>query len=131
MKALLDTDILLDVALERPAFVSLSADVLRWAERGGSAAIAWHSVANCAYLLSNDGRAFLRGLLEIVDVAPVAKREALRALELPMSDLEDALQAVSALAWGADLIVTRNLADYRRSPVPAVDPRRFLSKIGA
>ena len=125
-KVLIDTDVLLDVALRRSKFFSGGADVLRWAERGGQAAIAWHSISNCAYLLKHEGRDFLKMLLSIVDVAPVAAKEAHRALDLPMKDLEDAMQAAAALAGGADCIITRNLVDYRRSPVPAVDPEKFL-----
>ena len=45
-----------------------------------------------------------------------------------MSDLEDALQVAAAESWGADLVVTRNLRDYRRSPVKAISPDDFLKK---
>lgn len=129
MKVLIDTDILLDVALCRPKFFSKSADVLRWAEEGGKAAIAWHSLSNCAYLLKDDGRDFLNMLLSIVDVAAVAAKDARRALDLPMKDLEDAMQTAAALAWESDCIVTRNLVDYRKSPVPAVCPKNFLHQV--
>ena len=121
----MSTDVLLDVALNRKPFVAHSYKVLRWTELGGKACIAWHSIANCAYLLENDGRDFLARLLRIVDVAPVSSREAKQALDLPMSDLEDALQAVSAQKWGAEKIVTRNLVDYKFSPVPAIAPTEF------
>jgi hypothetical protein len=47
-----------------------------------------------------------------------------------MSNFEDALQAAAALAWSADHIVTRNLSDYRKSPVPAVTPKAFLKRVG-
>ena len=126
MKVLLDNDILLDIALARVPHVQASADVLRWAEAGGSAAVAWHSLANCAYMLKNSARPFLENLLQLVTVAPVATLEAQRALALPMKDLEDAFQAAAALSWGADFIITRNLADYRHSPVPAIAPSAFL-----
>jgi predicted nucleic acid-binding protein len=125
-KGLIDTDVLLDVALRRQKFYSRSADVLRWAESGGQAVIAWHSISNCACLLKDEGREFLKMLLTIIDVAPVAAKDAHRALELPMKDLEDAMQATAALAWGADCIITRNLVDYRNSPIPTIDPERFL-----
>ena len=68
-------------------------------------------------------------LLSIVDVAPVAAKDALRALQLPMKDLEDAMQAAAALAWEADYIVTRNLVDYRKSPIPAIGPKDFLLQV--
>ncbi len=126
MRALLDTDVLLDVALAREPHVAPSAAVLRWAEAGGQAAVAWHSLTNCAYLLKGGGRPFLTRLLRLVEVAPVATVDARRALEMPMTDVEDAFQAAAALAWKADLIVTRNVGDYRRSPVRAITPKAFL-----
>lgn len=126
MRILIDTDVLLDVALARRPFVTRSAAVLRWAENGGKACVAWHSIANCAYLLENDGREFLTRLMTLVDVATVGKSQVEVAMKLPMNDLEDALQVASALAWKADHVITRNLSDYRRSPVSALNPQQFL-----
>jgi len=131
MKVLVDTDVLLDVALARAPHVDASADVLRWAERTGDAAVAWHSLTNCAYLLKDSGRPFLEQLLRIVSVATVGDPEARRALALPMRDLEDAFQSASALAWKAEYIITRNVKDYRNSPVKALSPSAFLKKIDA
>ncbi len=128
MKVLIDTDVLLDVALAREPHLSASLAVLEWAENGGEAAVAWHSLTNCSYLLKG-GRRFLKNLLKLVDVATVGSHDAKTAMDLPMADLEDAFQAASALAWKADLIITRNLPDYRKSPVPALSPMDFMKRI--
>ena len=128
MKILIDSDVLLDVALAREPHLAASAAVLEWAEAGGDAAVAWHSLTNCSYLLKG-GRAFLKKLLEIVEVAPVETEDARNALRLPMSDVEDAFQAAAALAWKADFIITRNLSDYQKSPVPAIAPAAFLERL--
>jgi predicted nucleic acid-binding protein len=128
VKILIDTDVLLDVALAREPHLEASADVLRWAEAQGTAAVSWHTLLNCAYLLKGGGRAFLEHLLDIVQVAPVGTLDARRALQLPMNDLEDAFQAAAALAWQADFIVTRNVRDYAKSPVPALTPVAFLRR---
>ncbi len=129
MRILIDTDVLLDVALNRAPHAEYSARVLRWSEAGGTAAVAWHTLTNCAYLLKGSGRDFLEPLLRLVDVAPVTAADARRALHLPMSDLEDAFQAAAAAAFQAQWIVTRNTADYRRSPVPATTPAQFLQLV--
>jgi predicted nucleic acid-binding protein len=131
VRALIDSDVLLDVALIREPHAQASASVLRWAESGGSAAVAWHTLTNCAYLLKRDGRPFLERLLQVVEVASVGGADARRALQLPMNDIDDAFQAAAALAWGADVIVTRNLVDYRHSPVGALSPAAFLKRVGA
>jgi predicted nucleic acid-binding protein len=130
MKVLLDTDLLLDVALHRAEFWADSAAVLRWAESNpGRAAVAWHSLANLSYLLRPDARPFIRELLEFVDVPMVGTEAAMQAIGFPMNDFEDALQAAAALAFGARCIVTRNNADYRRSPVPAISPAEFIKEV--
>lgn len=128
MRILLDTDVLLDVALARPPHVENSAAVLQWVQSGGEAAVAWHSLTNCAYMLKG-GRPFLDKLMKLVEVATVGTADANRALALPMADVEDAFQAAAAVAWGADFIITRNLPDYRRSPVQAISPADFLKKL--
>jgi predicted nucleic acid-binding protein len=128
MRILIDTDVLLDVALAREPHLAASVAVLEWAQSGGEAAVAWHSLTNCSYLLKG-GRSFLRNLLQIVEVPDVGTRDAEWAVESPMTDLEDAFQAATALAWKADFIVTRNLRDYRKSPVPAISPAAFRKKV--
>ncbi len=128
MRILIDSDVLLDVALAREPHVAASAAVLEWAEAGGDAAVAWHSLTNCSYLLKG-GRPFLKKLLEFIEVAPVKMEDACNALRLPMSDVEDAFQAAAALSWKAEFIITRNLADYRKSPVPAISPVDFLGRV--
>ena len=86
-------------------------------------------MSDCAYLLKGGGRPFLLRLLRIVEVAAAGTADARRAMELPMADLEDSFQAAAALAWGADTIVTRNIRDFRRSPVRAMTPAVFLKKM--
>lgn len=130
MKVLLDTDILLDVALFRREFFEASARVLEWAEaEPGQGAVAWHSLSNLAYLVRPDVRPFLRELLQFVEVAPVSTESARLAVEMPLGDFEDALQVASALAFGASFLITRNLAHYRRSAIPTVSPAQFLEHI--
>jgi len=130
VKALLDTDILLDVALRRAGLFEDSARVLDWAEAApGHAAVAWHSLSNLAYLLRPDARPFIRGLLQFCEAAPAATEQARQAVFLPLHDFEDALQAAAALSFGADFIVTRNIPHYRRSPVPALLPKQFLARL--
>ena len=128
MRILIDTDILLDVALRRAEFFENSAAVLSWAEANpGQAAVAWHTLSNVTYLVKPDARIFITDLLDFVEVPSVGTKDLQVALGLPMKDLEDAMQVASALAFGARHLVTRNLPDYRRSAVPALAPQAFLA----
>ena len=137
MRALIDSDVLIDVALERPEWLTDSIAVLAWAEQHpGGGWVAWHSLANIHYIgrrLRGDEavRDFLREILGFLEVPVTDQAAARRALDLPMVDFEDALQSMCALTAHADLLVTRNTVDYRRSPVPAVTPKEFLRRVRA
>ena len=48
---------------------------------------------------------------------------------MSLGDFEDALQVASAIAFGAAFLVTRNLAHYKRSPLPALSPAQFLEHV--
>jgi predicted nucleic acid-binding protein len=131
MRVLIDTDVLLDVALNREPFVRDSRQVLRWAQdEPRQAAVGWHSLSNLAYLTGPTARDFIRDLTEFVEIAPVSTREARQALGFPMTDFEDALQAAAALAFDALFVVTRNIRDYKGSPVPPISPSNFLKELG-
>ena len=130
---LLDTDVLIDVALDRQPHASPAAELLDRIEHGAeSACIAWHSVSNLYYVVAParggvSTRDFIVELTRFVRVA-ITDTEALRyAAALPMADFEDALQVAAARACGARHIVTRNVRDYERSPIRAVGPREALS----
>ena len=130
MKILIDTDVLLDVALDRAPHFEDSGSILDWAEsHPGSAGVAWHTLTNVAYLLKGDPRLFLGELLEFVIVPGASTEAARQALRLPVADLEDAFQTVAAMQFGAERIVTRNVKDYRRSPIPAITPKQFLKEL--
>ena len=131
MRVLIDTEVLLDVALKREPFVRDSRQVLDWAEsEPRQAAVAWHSLSNIFYLTGPSAREFIQDLVRFVEVAPTCTKEVQQALAFPMSDFEEALQASAALAFDAFFVVTRNAKDYKGSPVPAISPARFIKELG-
>jgi predicted nucleic acid-binding protein len=132
MRLLIDINVLLDVALQRPG-APASARLLAQCGRQHEGWLAWHSVANLAYLIERQqsaisSRDFIRSLLGWTEVAKTGRTDALAALEMPMADFEDALQVAAAMACGAQFIVTRNGRDFKNSPVPALSPEAFLRK---
>ncbi|MCC5850614.1 MAG: hypothetical protein JJU29_21210, partial [Verrucomicrobia bacterium] len=69
-------------------------------------------------------------LLTFCVVPGAGTLEMKRALGLGFKDLEDAMQVSAALLFGAQMLTTRNLGDYRASPIKAIAPGdlpRFLS----
>jgi len=51
------------------------------------------------------------------------------AHSLTFDDHEDACIAASALACSAEYIVTRNINDFSRSPVAAIEPKKLLHSL--
>lgn len=132
---LIDTDVLLDVVLGRDPHVEASAALLRELERRPRQAfVAWHTLANLTYLLRGTGRPspkdFLRDLTKILAVAPGDGQAFRRASALRMKDFEDAMQVGAALEAGCDVVVTRNVRDYRNAPLEAITPALALERMG-
>ena len=132
---LLDTDVLLDVALDRQPHADAAAEILDRLERGRERAfIAWHTVSNFYYLVAPSrggpgARDFILDLTRFVAVAETDTSAVRYAAELPMHDFEDALQVAAARACGARHIVTRNVRDFDRSPIPALTPAEALTEM--
>ena len=136
MILLVDTDILIDFALDRRPHAAAAGDLLDALERHQATGfIAWHTVANFHYLVvSKQGasatKAFLLDLLRFMQIAPTSTDSVRYAASLPMRDFEDALQVAAAVACGANIIATRNVRDYARSPVKAMTPTILLKELG-
>jgi predicted nucleic acid-binding protein len=132
---LVDTDILIDVALDRAPFAEPACALLDQLELApGTAFLAWHSISNFYYLVSarrgrRPAKDFLLDLTRFIEVAATTTEDFRAATRLRMADFEDALQVSAALACGAEVIATRNLADYNHSPVPAVEPEMITLRL--
>jgi predicted nucleic acid-binding protein len=132
---LLDTDVLIDLALDRSPYAQYAAELLDTLEnRPRSSFVSWHTVANFYYLVTptrggNSTKAFLLDLTRFIEVAPATTQGLRYAAELPLKDFEDAMQVAAAEACGADVIATRNVRDYAKAPVRAVTPQTLLGEL--
>jgi len=137
IKALIDSDVILDLFLDRESFADQAErvfDKLAVARFEGYVTTA--ALLNIYYIARKTlGRIValdcMRRLLETdgLEVLAVDKRQIQSALNVPMSDFEDAVQAMAAEVAGLDYIVTRNKRDFYYSPIPAVSPEELLRKM--
>lgn len=104
MIVLVDTAILLDVALGRRPHAEASGELLDWLEANpGTGYVAWHTISNLYYLIvgrrgQTATRQFVTELVGFVDVAPVSTESVRYAARLPLKDFEDAMQVAAATA---------------------------------
>ena len=69
----------------------------------------------------------LKELFTITHVLPMDKEVVLNALNSGFLDIEDALQNFSAVKYGGiDVILTRNLKDYKKSEIGVLTPETYV-----
>lgn len=133
MSVLVDTNILLDVALKREPFYQASALALAKARGLGDTLLCAISVTTLHYFLrqklgEKGARQFVNLCVNAMTVAMVEKNTLQAALSSPMTDFEDGVIAQAALACAASLILTRNAKDFIKSPVSAISPEDYLKQ---
>ena len=126
MKVLIDTNIILDVALERQPFYSDSQQVLSRVYRQQiDGYISASTFSDIYYIIRKEiGREssidFLRRIVTFCQVATVDRSVIAMALTANIRDFEDAIQYSTAVVNNLDAIVTRNPQDF---PTEVVTPR--------
>ena len=128
----LDTDVLLDFLLDRQPFNINAQHIFNLADSGQiEIMISALSIANANYVLgrfvSSERRIYaLSQILHFVRICPLSANEIHQALSLNFKDFEDGLQYVTAVTYKADVIVSRNVGDYKKSLIPVMTPEVFL-----
>lgn len=134
-KMFLDSDVILDIVMARQEFYSDSSTVLALIEdQTYQGVTSSNYIANVYYVLRSEGgdqnaRALIRTLLNHILILPITHSDILTALDSSFSDFEDSLQHESAKNYGCDVIITRNLADYRYASMPVFSPTQFLATL--
>ena len=137
MKLFLDANVLLDGYYQRAGAAASDQVIALCDGVAHSGWIAWHTLSNVFYLVRGHSKSsqtalqFVSDSLTWADVAETGKADALNAVGSGMNDFEDALQVAAALACGADIIVTRNTADFKASPLPVMTPERCLAHLAS
>lgn len=117
MKVFLDTNILLDLLLERDGYVSCGR-IFELQEAGKlSISVSVLTMINVAYVYRKTvgqdmATVNLKFLSTMVEVLPMDSDMLQRAIYLKGRDFEDLLQAVCASKGLCDVIITRNTKDY-------------------
>jgi predicted nucleic acid-binding protein len=132
-----DTNVVLDVLLDRKPHVEAASKLFTLVENGlvrgticATTATTIHYIAAKSFG-ARRAREQLRVLLRIFDVARVDKDVLNAALDADFSDYEDAVLHEAARAVGATAIVTQDRAGFTRSTVPAFNPEELLAAIAA
>ncbi len=132
-KILIDTDVLLDFFFDRKPFSENSAIILNMCERKDVMGFVTPLIISNSYCLLRRTAKHekviekLKQLLTIVDVLSMNKQIITNALNSDFKDFEDALQNFAAVSNGEiDVIVTRNVKDFKKSEIAILTPESFV-----
>jgi predicted nucleic acid-binding protein len=130
MRVLFDTNVLLDVLLAREPFMADAAFLLEAIESGKiEGFMSATTVTDVHYLVGRQTKnpetaitAVIR-LLALMEICTVDRRVLEQAIELNLTDFEDAVQVACAITQSLDAIISRDVAGFINSPIVALSPK--------
>jgi predicted nucleic acid-binding protein len=135
MRVLLDTNIVLDVLLDRAPFVHDSSALWAACDDGRLVGVLPASTLTDIFYIARRTTDLARariavGLcLAVFEIAPVDRQTLEEATTLLGNDFEDNLQIACATRTGVDAIVTRNRDDFVHTPIPVLTPAELLTHL--
>ena len=130
---LLDTDVILDFFFDRKPYSEHSATILSLCELNKIKGYITPVILSDIYYLLRQTASHdkviekLSQLLNITEILSIDRNSILLALNSKFKDFEDALQNYSAeLNKEIDIIITRNIKDFKYSKLAVMTPDQFL-----
>jgi predicted nucleic acid-binding protein len=129
---LVDTNVVLDVLLDRQPHATASSAVWGAIETGRAIGfLSVHAITTIHYLVHKElgmarAKRTVSAILRVFEVAAVDAVVLQEALRLSLTDFEDAVTAAAAQLAGCDFIVTRDPKGFRGSPIRPLAPEAFM-----
>jgi predicted nucleic acid-binding protein len=123
LKILLDTNIVLDLLMDRMPYSDAAVELFSKVENGTIIGYLCGTTITTVYYLASKtvgaerAQAEIKKLLSLFEVAPVNRHVLESALVVDFNDYEDAVIHEAACHVGADAIVTRNQKDFKKSRI--------------
>jgi len=135
-KLFIDTNIVIDLLAKREPFYFDSAKLFSLADKKQiKLSVSSLTIANTNFTLlklknPNEAKSILRKFKLLVDVLSLDDKIISLALnDYDFVDFEDGLQYFSAIENDLDVIITRNLKDFKKSTIPVLTAEQFLKSI--
>ncbi|NBC84305.1 MAG: PIN domain-containing protein [Bacteroidetes bacterium] len=135
-KLFVDTNIVIDLLSRREPFFEEAAELFSLADKKQvELSVSSLTVANTSYALlrqmdSNKAKSILRKLRLILKILPLDdKIVGLTLNDDTFTDFEDGLQYFTAIEYEQEVIITRNLMDFKNSKLPTMTAKQFIESI--
>ena len=135
MTVFIDTNVIIDLLAKREPFYHESLQIFSLADsKQIQIAVSALSLVNTHYILNDlmklkNARSIIGKIKVLIESYPLNDKIIELALnDFNFKDFEDGIQYYTALESKANLIITRNLKDFKHSKIPVMNPKEFLSK---
>ncbi|MDD3685972.1 MAG: PIN domain-containing protein [Bacteroidales bacterium] len=135
-KIFIDTNIVIDLLSRREPLYEEAAELFSLADKKQvELSVSSLTIANTSYVLmrqmdSSKAKSVLRKLRLILKTLPLDDKIIGLALnDETFPDFEDGLQYFTALEFEQDIIITRNLKDFKTSKLPTMTAKQFIESI--
>jgi predicted nucleic acid-binding protein len=132
MRLLFDTNIILDIALNRVPHYKDSANSFKKIDNKSIFGFITATTITDIYYIAKkesghiEAIDFITNLIQIVDVVGIDREIIINSLTSQLLDFEDAIQSVASSFNNIDFIITRNIKDFSNSEIKAISPTDFL-----
>jgi predicted nucleic acid-binding protein len=132
LKIIFDTNIVLDVLLDREPFSTFAALLFSKVERGElSGYLCATTITTIHYLIhralgDRQAQKHVANLLSLFEVAPVNRAVLEGALRSRFEDFEDAVIHEASVHVGVEALVTRDPKGFKRATIPVYSPDELL-----
>ena len=135
MRVFIDTNVIIDLLAKREPFYIESQKIFSLSDTNQiELMISSLSLVNTYYILNDvmkikDARLILGKFKVLVQSSDLSDKIIELALnDVKFKDFEDGVQYYSALESQCQLIVTRNLKDFKNSKIPVLSPKEYIAK---
>ena len=131
-RLLVDTNIVLDLLAKRKEFLVEAQELFTLSDKNElKLYVSSLTFANTFYILSqklklSNARKILRKFKVLVEVLPMDDKIIDLSLESDFKDFEDAIQYHTAIENGINMIITRNLKDFKISKLPVLTAKDYI-----
>ncbi len=135
MRVLLDTNVILDLLLDREGFAEEAVAIWDAGNNGQIEMFVAAITPTTIFYITRKkkgadiARQYIADILACTQICPLHQQVFLAAETLQFNDYEDAVQMASAMFSRLDCIVTRDQKDFKNSPLPIYSPTEFLALI--
>jgi predicted nucleic acid-binding protein len=135
MKILFDTNVILDLLLDRKPFVAHAQTLFEKVESGKiDGYIGATTVTTLDYLLAKslsakEATRIIKKLLKLFEVAPINRLILEDALDIGFADFEDAVLHAAAVHCGVQAIVTRDEKGFSKAQLAIYSPEALLNAL--